>query len=121
VISGIVTDLHAIVSVVFLLPNGSRFPIQFVVDTGFTGALCLPREAISLMGLPFVYERSANLADNSSISLPMHDAVILWNGEERDVYVLGTGTRPLLGTELLNGYEMTIQFTEEGLVTIDAM
>jgi hypothetical protein len=33
VISGIVTELHAIVSVTFLLPNGSSFPIEFVIDT----------------------------------------------------------------------------------------
>lgn len=35
-ISGIVTDRHATVALTFLLPNGSRIPIEFVIDTGFT-------------------------------------------------------------------------------------
>ncbi len=120
-ISGNVTDLHAIVSVPFLLPNGSRLAIEFVVDTGFTGDLCLPAKAVSLMGLPFLYELPSRLADHSQVSLPMHDATIIWNGEERNVYVLATGQRPLLGTALLAGFELVIQFTEKGLVTIESI
>ncbi|UKO97057.1 hypothetical protein [Nostoc sp. UHCC 0870] len=49
-ISGIVTDRHATVALTFLLPNGSTVLIEFVIDTGFTGELCLPLEAVSLMG-----------------------------------------------------------------------
>jgi clan AA aspartic protease len=121
VISGIVTDLHAIVSVTFLLPNGSRFPIEFVVDTGFTGDLCVPLEAVALMGLPFLYDLPAKLADNSRLLLPLHQADVLWNGEERVVHVLATGVRPLLGTAMLENYELVVQFVEGGLVAIEAV
>jgi predicted aspartyl protease len=72
VISGIVTDRHAIVSLTFLLANGSTFPIEFVIDTGFTDHLCLPPEAVNLLRLPFLYDLPANLADNSSVVLPVH-------------------------------------------------
>jgi clan AA aspartic protease len=119
VISGIVTDLRAIVSVTFLLPNGSRFPFEFVVDTGFTGDLCVPAEAVALMGFPLLYGLPARLADNSQRLLPMHEAVVLWNGEERVVHVLATGKRPLLGTALLQNYQLVVQFVDGGLVTID--
>jgi clan AA aspartic protease len=118
-ISGIVTQLHAIVSVTFLLPNGSRFPIEFVVDTGFTGDLCIPPEAVALMELPFLYDLPARLADHSQLSLPMHQALVLWHGEERVVHVLATGKRPLLGTAMLENCELVVQFAEGGLVTID--
>jgi clan AA aspartic protease len=118
-ISGIVTQLHAIVNVTFLLPNGSRFPIEFVVDTGFTGDLCIPAEAVTLMSLPFLYDLPARLADHSQLSLPMHQAMVLWGGEERVVHVLATGKRPLLGTAMLDGYELVVQFAEGGLVTIE--
>ena len=40
---------------------------------------------------------------------------------EREVRVFATGRRPLAGTALLNGYELVIQFTEGGLVTIDEL
>ncbi len=120
-ISGIVTDRHAIIALTFLLPNGSTFPIEFVVDTGFTDYLCLPPEAVSLLGLPFIYDLPVNLADNSEVLLAVHEAIILWNGEEREIRVLATGRRPLLGTALLDEYELVVQFTEGGLVTIDEL
>lgn len=120
-ISGIVTNRYAIVSLTFLLVNGATFPIEFVIDTGFTDHLCLPPEAVNLLRLPFLYNLPANLADNSSVFLPVHQATILWDGVERDVRVLATGRRPLIGTALLNEQELVIQFTEGGLVTIDEL
>lgn len=41
-ISGIVADGHAIIGIPFRIPNRADFPIEFVVDTGFTDELCLP-------------------------------------------------------------------------------
>lgn len=76
-ISGIVTDRHATVVLTFLLLNGSTIPIEFVIDTGFTGELCLPLEAVSLMGLTFRDDTSANLADNSEVLLPLYEAIVL--------------------------------------------
>jgi len=110
---------RATVNVIFRLPNQPDFSIEFVIDTGFTDYLCLPQAAVALLGLPYLYDIYANLADNSSVTIPLHQAVIIWNGEEREVNVLATGRRPLLGTGLLQGYELNIQFTEGGLVTID--
>jgi clan AA aspartic protease len=121
VISGIVTDRHAIVSVVFRTSFRSDLSIDFVIDTGFTDELCLPPEALSLLGLPFKYAMPANLADNSRVLLPVHEALILWNGQEREVSVLATGRRPLLGTALLEEHELVVQFTEGGLVTIEEL
>ncbi len=120
-ISGIVTDRHATVTLTFVLPNSSSIPIEFVIDTGFTGQLCLPPEVISLMGLPFLYDLPANLADNSEVLLAVHEAIVLWNGEEREILVIATGRRPLLGTALLEEQELVIQFTEVGLVTIEVL
>ncbi|HLP91321.1 MAG TPA: hypothetical protein VK184_22405 [Nostocaceae cyanobacterium] len=50
--------------------------------------------------------------------MAVHQAVILWNGEEREVTVLASGRRSLLDRDLLAGSELVIQFTEGGLVTI---
>lgn len=120
-ISGIVKDAYATVHVKFRLPNLPDFSIEFVIDTGFTDYLCLPPEAVVLLGLPFLYELPANLADNSWVDIPVHEAVIIWNSEEKVVNVLATGKRPLLGTALLDEHELVIQFTEGGLVTIEEL
>ncbi|AFY34857.1 hypothetical protein [Calothrix sp. PCC 7507] len=52
-ISGIVTDGHAIIAIPFRIPNRADFPIEFVIDTGFTDERCLPSEAVALLNLPF--------------------------------------------------------------------
>ena len=91
-ISGIVADGHAIITIPFRIPNRADFPIEFVVDTGFTDELCLPPGAVALLNLPFKYDMPANLADNSRVMLPVHKAIILWNGEERETRVLATPT-----------------------------
>ena len=119
-ISGIVINGRATVNVVFRLSDGQNMAIEFVIDTGFTEALCLPPEAVALLNLPFLYDISVNLADNSYVMLPVHTANIIWDGEEQEeVRVLAAGSRPLLGTALLSDYELVVQFTEGGLVTIE--
>jgi clan AA aspartic protease len=74
-----------------------------------------------LTGLPFLYDMPVNLADNSEVLVAVHEAIILWDGEEREVRVFATGRRPLIGTALLDEQELVIQFTEGGLVTIDEL
>lgn len=55
-ISGIVNNRRATVNVIFTLPNQPSLSIGFVIDTGFTGFVCLPPEAVTLLGLPFIHE-----------------------------------------------------------------
>jgi clan AA aspartic protease len=102
VISGIVNNRRATVNVIFILPNQPSLSIGFVIDTGFTGYLCLPPEAVNLLNLSFIHNLPINLADNTEVIVSVHSAIIMWNGEERDITVLATGRRPLLGTALLN-------------------
>jgi clan AA aspartic protease len=118
-ISGLVTGLQAKVGVVFRLPNQPDVEIEFVVDTGFEGALTLPHAAVAALGLPFFQEMDANLANDASVQADVHVATIVRDGHEIDVLVLAMGRRPLLGTALLAGKELVAQFVENGLVTID--
>jgi clan AA aspartic protease len=94
-------------------------PIEFVVDTGFAGFLTLPAAAVAALGLPFRQSVPVHLADGSSIMVAVHEAVILWDGVERELEVLATGRQPLLGTSLLDGHDLAIQFRDGGPVTID--
>jgi clan AA aspartic protease len=121
VIVGSVHDLQAMVDVTFRLPHQSEITIGFVVDTGFAGALTLPHASILALGLPFLQEMTANLADDNNVKADVHVATIFWNGEEKHVAVLAMGTRPLLGTSLLAGQEVMIQFVEDGLLAIDEL
>jgi clan AA aspartic protease len=121
VISGLVSDRYATVPVIFRLPDRPDFSIKFVIDTGFTDYLCLPSEAVAVLSLPFLYDLPANLANNRNVILPVHEAIILWHGEEQEVRVLATGRRPLLGTALLDRQKLAVEFIEGGLVTIEQL
>lgn len=116
---GNVTRLQAEVGIVFRFPDKPSMEIQFVVDTGFEGALTLPPAAVTALGLPFFQEMNANLANDVSIRTDVHIATILKDGQEIEVLVLAMGRRPLLGTALLADKELIVQFVENGLVTID--
>lgn len=116
---GRVEFLHALLPVAFRLEDQSEQTIEFVIDTGFTGELSLPLFVVNSLGLSYIEDISANLADDQTVRIPIYEAVILWNGVERDVRILATGRRPLLGTALLEGYEFVAQFAEGGLVTVE--
>lgn len=112
---------QARIGVVFLLSGQSNIEMEFVIDTGFEGALTMPPEAVADLGLPFYQEMIANLADDSSIRVDVYRARILWNEEIHTVAVLATGKRPLLGTSLLDGYEVNIPFADGRTVTIEPL
>ena len=118
--TGSVQNLHALLPITFPLPdNQPDIALEFVVDTGFTGSLTLPPAAVAAMGLPLVHNRAVNLADDSAVLVSVHEAAIVWNGVEHQVLILATGSRPLLGTALLDGQELVVQFRDGGLVTVD--
>ena len=118
-IHGTVVGLQARMSIVILPPERSSIEIECVVDTGFEGFLTLPPSIISDLGLPYLINISANLANNSSVETDVYLATIVWNGVERNVAVLAMGRRPLIGTALLEDYHLSVDFCEGGTVLVD--
>jgi clan AA aspartic protease len=119
--NGRVNALQALMSVTFRFEHRPDLAIEFVVDTGFAGHLTLPSSAVEALRLPFVFNSSARLANDSVIDVGVYAATIVWHGEEHSVDVLATGTRPLLGTLLLDGSELNVQFTEDGQVSVESL
>jgi clan AA aspartic protease len=120
-INGKVTALQACIGVTFLLPERADLVIEFVVDTGFEGSLTLPPAAIAALGLPYLTDLNANLANDANVRVDVHVATIVWDGQEREVAVLAMGKRPLLGTALLQGHHLGADFTEDGTVNIHSL
>lgn len=117
-IRGTVFGLQARVGVVLRLPHAPDLTMEFVVDTGFAGALTLPPRAVVALGLPLVQDMPATLADGSGIRVDVHAATIVWGGREVEVAVLAMGGRPLLGTALLDGFNLSADFADNGPVTL---
>jgi hypothetical protein len=71
-----------------------------------------------------VRERSRKSSCEARESLPFTAessqlAEIRWNDRVQFVTVLATGTKPLLGTALLQGFRLTIEFSADGMVRVE--
>jgi clan AA aspartic protease len=112
---------RALLQVPFLLEDNRELNIEFVVDTGFEGAMTLPLTVIQAMNLSYFTQLTANLADDSGVGVDVFVAMIRWDGTPKKVAVLGMGKRPLLGTALLSQHRLSVDFTESGVLSITAL
>jgi clan AA aspartic protease len=93
--------------------------VDFVLDTGFNNHLTLPLQAVTTMNLPLYSMTPARLADGSQTSMAVHIAEINWDGQIMSVPMLATGIKPLLGTSLLQGFRLMIDFIPGGVVKVE--
>ncbi|MGK7953562.1 MAG: clan AA aspartic protease [Xenococcaceae cyanobacterium] len=120
-ISGRMIDDKATIPVIFRLPAQPDFSLNFIIDTGFNDHLTLPPQAISAMNLPLYSITPARLADGSEALLSIHLATIIWDNVEKIVPILASGYKPLLGTALMEGYHLEIDFEKNGLVSLEKL
>ena len=116
---GIVSGrLDAIVKIRFRGPTGIESSANAIVDTGFNGALTLPKSVVSLLGLMQSAEGTGQLADGSTSSYGIYEMEIEWNGTFRGILVSAVGNGCLIGMRLLQGSEIRIEVRPGGAVEI---
>ncbi|WP_180267723.1 hypothetical protein [Nostoc linckia] len=71
-IHGNVVGLQARMNVIILPPERSGVEIECVIDTGFEGFLTLPPSIIAALGLPYLININANLANNSTVETDVY-------------------------------------------------
>lgn len=99
--------------------NGQFTTFNFVVDTGFTGGLQLPATEVHRLALPLVEQADSELADGPVVRADVHAATIWWLGNQTTVNLISTeGNIPLIGTNLLWGSAMSIEWEFGGRVTV---
>ncbi len=92
--------------------------IDAVVDTGFNGELTLPQEQIDALGLPKATVTEVILADGRVRDVPMYDAEAVLAGLSREVFITEAPTTPLIGTGLLWGFSLYVEFQTGGAVEV---
>jgi len=121
VIQGAVNDAYeAVISLTVQDPSGQATEVDAVIDTGFTGFLSLPSALAAELGLPFLTNESAMLADGSLVSFNVHDATTLWDGQPRRVYAHISDATPLVGMRMLEEHDLSILVRDGGRVVIRA-
>jgi clan AA aspartic protease len=101
--------------------NETTQMIDAVIDTGFSGFLTLPSDVITSLGFSWEGRDVATLGDGTFCTFEVYIGLVIWDGQYREIYINESETVPLIGMQLLRGYDLRIQAIEGGLVTIEAL
>lgn len=92
--------------------DGPRHEVVAWVDTAFNGGLTIPRAAVASLGLAQESSVEAVLADGRTVALETFGCYFDWFGGTYQTQVVASdGSHPLLGTLLLSGRRLTIDYT----------
>jgi clan AA aspartic protease len=101
--------------------TGQPHAVDAVVDTGFTGFLCLAPAQIAALGLPWVCQIRALLADGSVQMIDVYLAAVIWDNHLRMIRVNAMNSSALVGMKLLEGSQVRLKVTPGGSVEIDPL
>lgn len=92
--------------------------VECLVDTGFTGALVLPQALVTRFNLPVVGREVFEMVGGRQFIASVAFADIEWLGEMRTVRVI-ISEDTLLGTELLDGTQLMIDYISDTVTVSD--
>lgn len=91
--------------------NGPRTEIVAWIDTAFNGGLVIPIRTIASLKLTKESSAEAFLADGSLVEPETFACFIDWFGHSYETQVVANdGEYPLLGTMLLDGHRLTVDY-----------
>jgi len=121
-IQGVVSQrCEAILPLVVGNVNGQRQVIDAAIDTGFNGFLSLPSTIVAALDLPWSASDIVTLGDGSETLFDLYEAIVIWDGQYREIDIAESETEPLAGMALLYGYRLQIDAVEGGIVRIEAL
>lgn len=94
--------------------------VEAIVDTGFDYFLTLPIPLVQSLGLAWAGRRRMRVATDQMEQFESFEADVWWLGTRRPIYVLQTQSEILVGTRLLWESQLTAQFWEGGVVSVQS-
>ena len=112
-----------IISVTVANASDQQRSISFdtTVDTGFTGFLTLKPGIIAQLGLHFVTNRPAVLADGAIGQYDIYAGLIAWHGQQRVIPIYSVDSDSLVGMAMLWNSRLAIDVIPNSPVTIGAI
>lgn len=77
-----------------------------------------PPDFIAALGLSWLRRGRAILADGSESIFDIYEATVIWDGQLLTIPVDEADSEPLIGMSLMDGYELTVQAMDGGIVTL---
>jgi len=91
--------------------DGDRTDLVVWIDTAFNGGLAIPRQQVAKLGLVKASSAEAILADGRFVELEMFACFLDWFGNTYETQIAASdGEYPLLGTMLLDGHCLDINY-----------
>jgi clan AA aspartic protease len=91
--------------------DGKRSDVVAWLDTAFTGGLAIPRQQVAELGLVKESSAEAILADGRFVELETYACFLDWFGKTYETQIVASdGEFPLLGTILLDGHRLEIDY-----------
>jgi clan AA aspartic protease len=91
------------------------------IDTGFNGFMTLPGDVIALLELEWLNEAPLTLADGQEYSANAYSADLEWDGSRRRIVIDEAEVKPLIGTSLLRGYKLEMEFKPDGELRLESL
>ena len=101
--------------------DGRLEAIDTVVDTGFNGHLTLPPQVIAELDLEPDEPSDVILATGSRETVNVWRGNVLWHDQLRRIFVFEANGAPLLGMELMEDSQLTMQARINGDVIIERL
>ena len=111
--------LDPLVTVEILNGDGQHHPVEALLDTGFSGYLTLPPDAVACLGLKHAKYTSVTMANGQEIQASIHMGAVKWLGRIREIEIVATDSPSLLGMSLLAGCKITIRAHPGGEILIE--
>ncbi len=91
--------------------DGERTDLVVWIDTAFNGGLAVPHKQVAELGLVKQSSAEAILADGRCVELETFACFIDWFGNSYETQIAASdGEYPLLGTMLLDGHRLEINY-----------
>ena len=91
--------------------NGARTDLAVWIDTAFNGGLTIPRKQVAELGLSKESSAEAILADGRTVELETFVCFLDWFGNTFETQIVASdGEYPLLGTQLLDGHRLDVNY-----------
>lgn len=88
--------------------------IPALIDTGFSGLLCLAERYVAQIDLTFLFNERYELANGEVVVQDVFATRIVWDGREQEVELIMTASQDtLVGAELLQPYTLTIDYPRQ--------
>jgi clan AA aspartic protease len=94
-----------------IIGSRGRIKVIALIDTGFSGAICIPVKLAIQLGLELISEVTVEYADGTRKDELVFNGKIVWDRDTKDVEIYLTRSEEvLIGKELFNDGVLEINF-----------